>query len=533
MIDIGDWELGIRNSEFGTDGMVVNNQLLIINNRPLIRRLIQDDRKIKLILLGGLIIQLITCITATGFYHPDQHFSIVEFSSWQLGRPSGVSHVWEFEHHVRPSLQIHIFSAYYLICGSIGIHDPYIQLTILRIILGIAMFVMFNLASIFYFKNGDRRVLYSVLLIMNFSWMLPYTRTLFNSEIVSSLFLFGTFLLYESKKDKSPGWLFLLLIGFLFGLSFYLRFQMGFAIAGFGLWLLFIQKKYSHILPIAVGFAVAVVLNTYLDYRLYHEWIFMPYKYFFININEGRAAQFGTSSFLRYIGLLVAVITAPPFSLILFYYGCKAIARNYKQLVCIAVFLFIFFHCLVGHKEERFLFPIFNALPIVVGFGLPYLFAYYEQCKRWIAVLIKTTLIITIVLNSAVLILFTFIPYSQSVHFTAQLKSKFDGRSATIYYLMRSPYATPGGSPLIFYKLGAENLRMEKITNIDTLRSINGGDIFFAVTYNDLKQGRSMLDSLGYKPEMRSSELLWGLNEFLASKKINTINDIWVLYKKE
>ena len=498
-----------------------------------LKRMIQKDRKLQLILAGGLIIQLITCITAIGFYHPDQHFSIIEFSSWQLGKESGVSYVWEFTHFVRPSLQIHLFSAYYSICTTLGINDPYLQLTILRVMLGLAMFILFNLLSLYYFKNEKPKILYSVLLIMNFSWMLPYSRTLFNSEIVSSLFLFGTFFLYEIKKDKSPGWWFFVLIGFLFGLTFYFRFQMGFAIAGFGLWMLFVEKKYSRILPIAAGFILAVLINTYLDYRLYGEWIFMPYKYFFVNINEGRAAQFGTSSFLRYIGLLIAVITAPPFSLILFYYGCKAIIKKYRQPVCIAVFLFIFFHCLIGHKEERFLFPIFNALPIVVGFGLPYLFDYYERCKRWIASVIKLALIITIILNTAVLVLFAAIPYSQSVYFTSQLKKEFADKPATLYYLLRSPYTTPSGSPLVFYKKGAANLELKKITYIDSVRSLTGKDIFIAVTYNDLKQGRPMLDSLGYKPIMYSSKLLWNINEFLHSKKINTINDIWVLYKKE
>ena len=498
-----------------------------------IKRIVQKDRKVQLILAGGLVIQLITCFTAIGFYHPDQHFSIIEFSSWQLGKESGVSYVWEFDHHVRPSLQVHLFSAYYTICTFFGIQDPYAQLTILRVILGLAMLTVFNLLSLYYFKNEKPKVLYSVLLIMNFSWMLPYTRTLFNSEIASSLFLFGTFFLYEIKKDKSPGWLFLMLIGFLFGLSFYFRFQMGFAIAGFGLWMLFVEKKYSRILPIAAGFTIAVLLNTYLDYRLYGEWSLTPYEYFYSNINEGRAAQFGTSSFVRYIGLLIAVITAPPLSLILFYYGCKAIVKKYRQPVCIAVLLFIVSHCLVAHKEERFLFPVFNALPLVVGFGLPYLFDYYERCRKWIAVLFKTALIITIVLNTAVLILFAIIPYSQSVYFTSQLKNEFNGQPVTIYYLFRSPYTTPGGSPLVFYKKEARNLELKKVTYMDSVRSLNGHDIFLAVTYNDLKQGRSMLDSLGYKPVRYSSKFLWNINEFLASKKLNTINDIWVLYKKE
>ena len=82
-----------------------------------IKKIIQGDRNLRLILAGGFVIQLITCITATGFYHPDQHFSIVEFSSYQLGKESGVSYVWEFTHFVRPTLQIWLFSGYYKFCS--------------------------------------------------------------------------------------------------------------------------------------------------------------------------------------------------------------------------------------------------------------------------------------------------------------------------------------------------------------------------------------------------------------------------------
>src|SRR5436190_16012486 len=95
-----------------------------------VKKLIQKDRKLQMILAGGLIIQLVTCITATGFYHPDQHFSIIEFSSWQLGKESGVSYVWEFTHFVRPSLQIYLFSGYYKFCNFLNINDPYTQLTL-------------------------------------------------------------------------------------------------------------------------------------------------------------------------------------------------------------------------------------------------------------------------------------------------------------------------------------------------------------------------------------------------------------------
>jgi hypothetical protein len=147
--------------------------------------------------------------------------------------------------------------------------------------------------------------------------------------------------------------------------------------------------------------------------------------------------------------------------------------------------------------------------------------------------LFKTAFIVTVVLNTAVLILFAAIPYSQSVHFTGQLRKTFGDQPATVYYLFRSPYTTPAGSPLVFYKKAVPKLQLQKITYIDSVRSLPVNGTYLAVTYNDLKDGMKILDSLGYKPQFYSSNLLWNLNEFLRSKKINTINDIWVLYKKE
>ncbi len=37
---------------------------------------------------------------------------------------------------------------------------------------------------------------------------------------------------------------------------------------------------------------------------------------------------------------------------------------------------------------------------------------------------------------------------------------------------------------------------------------------------------------MGLQPVMHSSDLLWGVNELLHAKNVNTINEIWVLYKK-
>jgi GPI mannosyltransferase 3 len=498
-----------------------------------IKKIIQQDRKLQLILLAGLIIQIITSITAIGFSNFDQHFSIVEFSSWQLGNENAAHYAFELDAKIRPTLQVYLFTGYYKTCMFLHIEDPYLQLTILRIILGLILFSIFNLIAIYYFKNGNRKILYYVLLILNFSWIFPYTRTLYSSEMLSGLFFFGTIFLYDTKREKNPSFLFLALIGFLFSLSFYFRFQTGLALAGFGLWMVLFERRYARLIPLIIGFLIGFTINTYLDYRFYHEFVISPYRYFQWNIVEGKSSEFGTSSFLKYIGLLIAVITAPPFSLILFYYGIKIYFKKYDHPVFIPVLLFIIGHCLIGHKEERFLYPIFSALPIIVGYGLPDLVNYYHTCKRWVASCIKVTLIITIVLNTVVLVLFTSIPYSQTIYFSKVLKNKFENKPVTIYCFRRTPFETMSRIPITFYKKGAKDLDLKRIISIDSIRNLNEKNIFIAATFNDIKQRRSLFDSLGYKPVIYSSKLLWDINEFLNSKKINTINDVWVLYKKD
>ena len=497
------------------------------------KELIRKDRRLQLILLLGFIIQIITCIQAIGFSNFDQHFSIVEFSSYQLGNDNAAHYAFELESKIRPTLQVYMFSAYYKACVLAGVEDPYLQLTILRIIMGLVMFCIFNLIAFHYFKKEPSKILYAVLLILNFSWIFPYTRTLYSSEMLSGLFFFATIALYDSRRDKNPSGIFLFLVGFLLCLSFYFRFQIGFAIAGFGLWLLLVEKKYNRLLPIAAGFLVAFLINIYLDYRFYGEWVLTPARYFQTNILQGKAAEYGTSSFLKYIGLLVAVITAPPFSLILFYYSIKTLFKKFRHPVFITVLLFIIGHSIIGHKEERFLYPVFSALPLVVGWSLPNLINYYTTCKKWIARLIKAALIITIVVNTVLLLLFTFIPYAQTVDFGRSLKKRFDDKRVTIYCLYRTPFETMSAVPMVFYQNGVKNLNLKKISTPDSLRYLTATDTYIATTFNEIKPNLSMMDSLGYKPVAFSSTILWNINRFLHANKKSTVNDAWVLYKKE
>ena len=499
--------------------------------------MILKDVRLRWLLLAALVVQLIICITAIGSYHPDQHFQIIEFSTYQLHEPSAAEKVWELPAHLRSTIQVYLFSGYYEACTALGIRDPYVQLELLRVLFGLTLFVFFNGMALAYFKRPeDRRTLFVVLLLLNFTWILPYTRTLFSSEMLSSLLFFGAVWIYmRAYRDEGRrSWWPAVLTGFLFSLAFYVRFQTAFFLIGFAVWMIWPERQVRRIWPLAVGFLIGAGLNTVLDYAFYHQWVFTPYIYYRVNILEGKASSMGTSSFLVYLGVLAAVVLAPPFSIFLLTAGFRtAVVKKFKDPLVFSVICFIAGHCLVAHKEERFLFPIVNILPIFVGWGLPGLREWIDRRRGGVRALVRGTAWFSIGLNSVLLIILLFTPYSQMIYFTWQLDRHFGGAQTTIYTLGRTPFETEHQLPYVFYERATPNLRWRTVPVKDSLRRLDAGAKYITTTYNDIDGQEGMLDSLGYERVLCSSRLLWNVNEFLHSLGMNTINDIWVLYVRK
>lgn len=500
-----------------------------------LKETLRQDSRLRWLFLGSAIVQLIMCITAIGIYHPDQHFQLIEFSSAQLHKPFG--YVWEFDAQIRPTLQVYMFSGYRIACGWVGMTDPFLQMTVLQIIFGGALFVLFNLMAFYYLRQENRTILYWVIFILNFSWWIPYTRTLFSSEMLSSLLFFGAAFYYALRTQASrwdSRWLVPLVTGFLFALSFYARFQTAFAIAGFGLWMLVFEKKYVKLLPLLFGFAAGIALNIQLDHDFYHQWVITPYTYYKVNILQGKAAEFGTSPFIVYVGELIGITFAPPISILLLFFGFKAaIMKKLSNPLVLPVLVFIVGHCVVAHKEDRFLFPVLSVLPILIGWGLPNLLSWYESRKPRFRRFIKGTAKFSIGLNLLVLVLLFFTPYCQALHFAWQVKRYFKEEPVTIYTVPRTPYETDARLPFMYYQEGARNFTWKTLSTCDSMRYVSNQATYFATQYNDIKSYRHLPDSLGYERVIISSRMLWGVNELLESMGINTINDVWVLYKKK
>jgi len=499
---------------------------------------IRTDARVKWILALGVLIQFLTALAAIGAYHPDQHFHVIEFGLYLMGRPNGAHRMWEVDAQLLPSLKMYGFAGYLKLMEALHIRDHYTMLTILRVIVSLLNLAVFAAIIIYNVPPEKKTALHSALFLLCFSWCFPYIRTAYSAELLSSTLFFGGCFFYQYHTDKGSArsWHYLL-TGLLFGLSFYCRFQIAFAGIGFLAWVILTRKKYwTGLMLIAIAFLGVAALNTWLDSRLYHELVFTPERYFTVNIMQGKAASFGTNSVFFYVSILAGVLLAPPISIYLFATCFRPLFTKRTDLYVLCTFFFVLAHALVGHKEDRFLFPIFGLLPLLCGYALEEIKPVYEKRPNWLKGLMKGTLAFSLVLNFLLLILFLFIPYAQGIHFGKMVHDHFrdQDKPLKIYCLERDPFYTESKNDMVFYRQAMNpNIHFVTHKRLKPLMDSMGNQPFYLLTtYNDLHGDSTDAALLAHlKPAMTSTGLIWSLNEFLGKKGMNTINEIWAMYR--
>ena len=198
-----------------------------------------DSRRYRGYALLALLIAALTSFTNFGHLCGDEYSQIFEFAAWKLGY---VQHsdlrLWEFDSQMRPSIQVWGVVAIYRFLGLFSNPiNPFAVNHLIYFLSGVL-----SVVSILVFTNAfisrvipkyrDHFVILSL-----FTWLVLYTNTHFNSEnICGHLLLLAVGLLYGGIEK--PGWLRLIAVGSLLGLSFSCRFQIGFAILGLIAWFL-------------------------------------------------------------------------------------------------------------------------------------------------------------------------------------------------------------------------------------------------------------------------------------------------------
>jgi phosphatidylinositol glycan class B len=318
-----------------------------------------------------------TCVTAwfsEAYFHVDEYFQVLELARKKLDPTSVGELPWEHAERIRPWLQPFL---YWALGRAFGIRDIFTLAFVSRLTTGLAnvgALALWLRTTRPWFAEGEARRFH--LQVTTLAGWLPYLFVRTSSESGSMAALTAALALVLDGAAPSPDsqedtWVVpalertpvSFLVGVLFGVAFELRFQTIFVPAGLAAWLVLRTDRaartraWKALAVIAVGGALVIALGALLDRWGYGVWTFPPWSYLRVNLFEGVAKQFGTYPLFAYLWMLPANVFFPVVvALILLL--ILAWARFPWHPLTWATLPFVLVHCLLSHKEERFLFPL-------------------------------------------------------------------------------------------------------------------------------------------------------------------------------
>lgn len=312
-----------------------------------------------------LVTHFLAALFSLGFFHWDEHFQILEFFNLKLGLTYGNDLPWEYHEKMRSWVQPFFYFYWSKVLSLIGLDGPFVWATMFRLfsaLLGSLSLLFFVLIY------KDKRREKTLIILSSILWFLPFIHARISSEGVGgSLFCIGVALfLLPLRGFKKNTTLYFLMTGFLLGLSFLVRFQLGFSIFFLALWaLVFKRYQFKWIGILCIGIALSLLAGFLIDYWGYGQIAFSPWEYLRQNLFLNKASNWGVSPWWDYFRLIFkkGIFPIGPLiiTFVLIYW-----ARFPKSPVTWVSLPFLLVHSLIGHKELRFLFPMVSLLPIMI-----------------------------------------------------------------------------------------------------------------------------------------------------------------------
>jgi hypothetical protein len=462
---------------------------------------------------------ILASIFSVGYHQFDEHFQILEFAGLKLGLTSVANLPWEYNEQIRSSIQPIMVIGLYRFLDLFGLENPFIIAFILRLLSAALSFISMWLIYKVYKNNFKTPVLSKWFLVLSFLlWFAIYNHVRFSSENWSGIFFIMAFSLFFLLKKQNA--FHLISIGALMGFSFLFRFQAGFLIAGFIMWMIFIKReKLPRIIYLIIGISIAVLLGIFLDHWFYGEWTFTAWNYLDQNILQNKVSSFGVDPWWYYIETFL-VQGIPPFSLLFIFSILLLFIYNRKSPITWTVLPFLIIHFIIGHKEMRFLSPIIGFLPIIVIESIEITkdkFAKNLLSNKPFIIFMKAFFIVNFIL----LLFISFQPADNYISLYHTIYKRYKAPTK-LYYIENNPYHRV--LDIHFYK--RNNL---KISQTNTFKDINNqSDTTNLIVFNNhnIPEGFDMNSKLVY-----SSFPVW-----ISNLNINSLTDkldIWYVYEIE
>lgn len=416
----------------------------------------------KYILPIGAIALFIGSIFSEGYHHFDEHFQILEFAGVKLGLTEASNLPWEYHYRMRPTLQPTMVVLFYRFFEMFGADNPFFISFFLRFLSGSMAFLSLYMLYNVFKDHFIQKELSRWFLVLSFTlWFVVYVGVRFSSENWSGLLFVIGFSHFFLRPKKSQ--LTFLAIGALFGLSFLFRFQAAFLTFGFTLWLLIIKKeRFTNVLVLVLGFGVAVIAGVLIDSWFYGEFTLSAYNYFDQNLMQNKVSGFGEEPFWWYFSQNI-VRGVPPISFLYLTGFAAVLVFRPKSPVIWSLIPFLLVHCLIGHKEMRFLFPMCFFLPLLMVQGIEVLQERFQKAlSQTTAMRVFMKVVLTV--NSLVLLVVVFKPADSQISLYRALYSNYK-EPTTLYCIDKNPYERV--LDIYFYK--RNDLTVTHVNSIDDI----------------------------------------------------------------
>jgi phosphatidylinositol glycan class B len=397
------------------------------------------------------VFHLIAIIFSEGFHRPDEHLGMLRLVYFKLGQYPASELSWEFSTMIRSWIQPGFYFSIAKLFHIVGLDNPFFVVFVLRLVtssLGLGILLLISRMSYWFYDDVNNRKFFHY--IIYGLWFLPFiharstTESFGSFSLILSLYFFlkslsksqlhNRSLLLMKAEDQSLPLRNFFLGGFFLGLMVNLRIPMA-AIALFVmLWLIIYARINFKIFFItALGILASILLTIGFDSWGYDTFTYSTWNYIYQEFANSKSSEQGVSAWYSYFTKTLSKGT-PPLSLFFILSFLFLWIKRPGSILTWCSLPFILLHSAIGHKELRFIFPIWGILP----FALTYLYAILKKTNIYInqkyKKIIKYFTIFLIFENLIFMTISSFKPAYTPLPFYKYLY-KMDGKIEKLYTL--------------------------------------------------------------------------------------------------
>jgi phosphatidylinositol glycan class B len=307
----------------------------------------------------GLLLILVAAWRSEGFLNADEHFQVLEFAGWKLGRTPVGALAWEHRERMRPWLQPGLYTLGARGLAALGVEDPFAWAFAFRLFSGLVAWLglvgLSRCAERWFADEAARRLAVRALVLLYF---VPFLAVRTSGESLStSCFVLALCLVVLRGETARPG--VAVVVGALLGLSFGLRYAAGVMVASLLAWMAIVGRAPARrMASVGLGLAAALALGVVVDRWGYGEWTLAPWNYVAANFGRDIAAsRFGAEPWYGY-AMLLARGPFGAINLLLALAAIVAWVRHPRHVLTWSTAPLALVHCAIAHKEARFLIPL-------------------------------------------------------------------------------------------------------------------------------------------------------------------------------